>query len=325
LAKVLVALLALDIAGSGAAFARDPAPAGATLTVSSEPLGAMVYVDGEAQGATPLEVTKLSPGDHRVRVEKDGYLENSRLVSVASGQSRAVQVKLTPDSGARFTTTTQVEKKGGGGGGSKKGLWIALGVVAVGAGVALALAGGNEAPTVSATTATPTTGLAAATSIQFSTTASDPDGDALTYSWNFGDGGTGSGSNPTHVYQNAGTFNVTVTVSDSKASATGNTSVTIRSLSGTWRGTLDNFFNSTVSLTQNGATLSGSYSDQFAPDTTGPVTGSVSGPNRVTITVDPACCVPFTFSGTIDEALNRISGTTNGSGFVNAPWALTRQ
>jgi hypothetical protein len=292
------------------------------LTVSSEPLGATVYVDGEAQGATPLEVTKLSPGDHRVRVEKDGYLENSRLVSVASGQSRAVQVKLTPDSGARFTTTTQVEKKGGGGGGSKKGLWIALGVVAVGAGVALALAGGNEAPTVSATTATPTTGLAAATSIQFSTTASDPDGDALTYSWNFGDGGSGSGANPTHVYPSAGTFNVSVTVSDGEKSATGSTSVTIRSLSGAWGGTLDNTVSTTCNFSQNAASISGNCG--FV-GLTGTVSGAVSAPLVVRFTVTIPGFTPFTFNGNADTEVNRLTGSVTGSGFTGESWTMTRR
>jgi hypothetical protein len=317
----------VNVGGSGAAFAKQPEPGSASVTVVSEPAGATVYLDGLAQGATPLEV-RTPPGDHRVRVEKDGYLENSRVVSVGSGQSRSVAVKLTPDSGRLYTTTTttQVERRGGGGGGGgKKALWIGLGVAAVGAAAFFALRNTNEAPTVSGASASPSTALAAATTVTFSVQATDPDGDALTYTWNFGDGGSGSGASPTHVYQSTGTFSVTVTVSDGEKSATGSASVTVRALTGTWRGTLDNFFNSTVNITQNGSALSGSYSDQFGANTVGPVSGSVSGPNRVTFSVDPACCIPFTFSGTVDDAVNRITGSTNGSGFVNAPWTLTRQ
>jgi hypothetical protein len=327
MARLLVGLLALNVGGAGATFAKEPEPGAASLTVLSEPAGATVYLDGRAQGATPLEVRTL-PGDHRVRVEKDGYLENSRLVSVATGQSRAVQVRLTPDAGARYatTTTTQVERRGGGGGGGgKKALWIGLGVAAVGAAAFFALRKTNDPPTVSGASASPATALAAATTVTFSVQATDPDNDPLTYSWNFGDGSTGTGSNPTHVYQSAGNFSVTVTVSDGEKSATGSTSVNVRNLSGTWRGTLDNFFNSTVTITQSGSALSGSYTDQFGAQTIGPVSGSVSGPNRVTFSVDPACCIPFTFSGTVDDAINRISGFANGSGFVQAPWSLTRQ
>src|SRR5689334_944615 len=94
-ARTLVALLAANVAGTGLAHARETEPAGA-ISVVSEPVGATVYVDGQAQGTTPVAV-KAAPGDHRVRVEKNGYLENSRVVSVPSGSSRSVQVKLTPD------------------------------------------------------------------------------------------------------------------------------------------------------------------------------------------------------------------------------------
>lgn len=38
-----------------------------------------------------------------------------------------------------------------------------------------------------------------------------------------------------------------------------------------------------------------------------------------------SCCVPFTFSGTAGADLNTITGTVNGSGFVNDGWTLTRQ
>jgi len=200
MARALVTLLATNFVGIGAAHAREPEPA--AISIASEPAGANVYVDGQALGTTPVAV-KAAPGDHRVRVEKDGFLDNSRVVSVAAGASRAVQVKLTPDTGARAMMPVQVEtEKPGeksGGGGSKKALWIALGVVAVGAGAVFALKGGNKAPTVGSVSASPTTSLAG-TSVSFSAQASDPDGDALSYSWNFGDGATGTGaSTSTHT------------------------------------------------------------------------------------------------------------------------------
>jgi hypothetical protein len=45
-------------------------------------------------GNTPLQVGSLTPGDHRVRVVKDGYLENARVVSVGT-TPKNVLVKLT--------------------------------------------------------------------------------------------------------------------------------------------------------------------------------------------------------------------------------------
>jgi hypothetical protein len=328
---VLTALLLAGFPGANLAWATEPGAAAATggLDLTTDPPGAIVYVDGKVQGSTPFAASALPAGDHRVKVVKKGYLENSRVVRLSAGRTEKVQLKLTRSS-ASTAAAIQVEEEkdkdtGGGGGGGKKIALIGLGVVAVGAGAYFLLRETNKAPVASGVTATPSTGLAGATSVSFTANATDPDGDPLTFNWNFGDGGTGTGQTTTHTFQTGGAFNVQVTVSDGELSATANTSVTVRTLTGTFRGTLDNFFQATVSLSQNGTVLSGSYADQLGDTTRGPVTGSVAGPNRVTITVDPACCIPFTFQGTVDDAVNRISGTTNGSGFVNAPWTLVRQ
>jgi hypothetical protein len=324
--------MALGFPGSGLVHAGAAAPvATGSLSVETDPAGASVVVDGQSWGVTPLVERTLAPGDHRVRVVKDGYLENSRVVSVQAGQAGRVQVRLTPDGNTsavreqRDPTAPQQPKSGGG---SKKALLIGLGVVAVGAGVYLATKEGNKAPTVGGVTASPTTGLQGATSISFSAQASDPNNDALTYDWNFGDGSTGSGATVTKTYTTSGTMAVSVTVKDPKGlSATGNASVTIRSLAGTWRGNITGgtVFNTVVTLTHTGSTIAGSYTDQFGSTTAGPVNGgSVASPNTVRFQVNPACCVPFTFAGTASGDLNTISGTVNGSGFVNAPWTLTR-
>jgi PKD repeat protein len=227
----------------------------------------------------------------------------------------------------RHTTTTQVEKKGGssgGGGGSKKALWIGLGVLAAGAGAYFLLKDSNEAPTVSGASANPATGLAAATSVQFSVQAADPDGDALTVTWNFGDGGSGSGNNPSHVYQNAGTFNVTVTVSDGEKSATGSTSVTIRSLSGAWGGTLAGTLTSNCNFTQNAAAITGTCNFPQVGDT-GTISGTVSAALNVRFNCTIPGFQPFTFNGSADAEVNRLTGTVTGSGFNGNPWTLNRR
>jgi hypothetical protein len=302
------------------AFANGNAAAG-SVEVSSDPVGAAVYVDGQFEGNTPLRVESVTPGPHRVRVVKEGYLENRRIVDVQAGTSHDVRIPLTEHSGARF----QVDPgSSGGGGGSKKGLLIGLGAAAVGAGLFLALRTTNDPPTVSASSS-PGTGLAGATAVALTANGSDPDGDPLTYSWDFGDGASGSGASTSHVYANAGSYSATVTVSDGEESATATASVTIRDLSGTWTGSLSAFglvFNTTVSLTQSGTSLSGSYSDDFG--FAGPLTGSVSAPLGVTFTVDPPGIVPWTFSGDANGAITQLSGVANGSGFQNDPWNLSR-
>jgi microbial collagenase len=72
------------------------------------------------------------------------------------------------------------------------------------------------------------------TAVAFSSQASDANNDALTYAWVFGDGVTSTAPAPNHVYRTAGTFTVRLTVSDGKASSTQETTVTIKSLTGTW-------------------------------------------------------------------------------------------
>jgi hypothetical protein len=94
------------------------APTG-TLSVSSTPAGAAVYVDGQFVGQTPVNVPSLSDGDHRVRIVKDGYLENSRVVAVAAGKINPLLVRLTEGSmsgaGARGTGLKIVVLEGEGG------------------------------------------------------------------------------------------------------------------------------------------------------------------------------------------------------------------
>jgi hypothetical protein len=81
------------------ALGSAPRPADAvatgTLIIASDPVRAVVYVDGRFVGQTPIDELRLPAGDHRVRVTKDGYLENGRIVTIAANKSRAIQIRLT--------------------------------------------------------------------------------------------------------------------------------------------------------------------------------------------------------------------------------------
>lgn len=323
---VVVALsLALDpLAGAVAGSEPEGESSGMALSVASEPAGAMVYVDGQPRGTTPLGLKSLAPGDHRVRVVKTGYLENSRVLTLRAGRAHALDLKLTPHvASTRHTVqvdpdTPPAEEKGGSG---KKVALIALGVAAVGAGVYLALPK-NKPPVAGTVTTSPAVGLAAVTPIAFSAQgASDPDNDPLTYTWDFGDGGSASGQSVTHVYNAAGTFNVSVRVSDEKETATATGTATVRSLAGTWTGNLDGradtFF--TFNIAQSGTTLSGNYSDPV--NGAGALTGSVSAPLRVNMTHTIPEFIPGTWSGNLDADLNRITGTVVW--FVGGPRTFT--
>jgi hypothetical protein len=302
-----------------------PAPA---LTVLSQPAGAAVYVDGVYQGATPVAVDSVKPGDHRVHVMKDGYLENSRVVAVPSHKGSEVNVQLTPLTGTTrpsYQVDPGHSTSGGGGGGHKKALLIGLGVVAVGAGIYFATKDSNKAPTVSGVTANPTVALQAATAVSFSAAATDPDGDSLTYSWNFGDGASGNGATTSHTYATTGAFAVSVSVSDGKKSATGNANVTVQSLSGSWRGSFvapgGGSLPFTSTMTQSGTSLSGTYSD---PNSSGSLTGSIAAPNLVTMRLSIPGFLPINMTGTVDASLNRISGSATGFTVSGVTFSMTR-
>jgi PKD domain-containing protein/PEGA domain-containing protein len=302
------------------------------LSVASDPAGATVYVDGESHGATPVELKDLAPGDHRVTVVKDGFLDNSRVMSLRTGQSHDLQVKLTPSQAPAIrrprvrSQQEQVppageekEKKKGG----SKAKWIVLGLGVAGAGAAAYVLTQNDPPVPGTITTAPAgTGMAGGTSYTFTSNASDPDKDALTYEWNFGDGSTGSGQTTTHVYASAGTYSVTLTVKDKKHTVTAPAaSVTVaRNMAGLWTCNQEPGFEATVSwnLTQNGTSLGGTMT--FSGNLAGTVgqsgsIGTLAYPTSVTLSsvVFSIEDLPGGFdvrlNGNVDATGNTITGT----------------
>jgi hypothetical protein len=75
-----------------AAAAPAPSPTG-DLLVETTPKGAAVSVDGTARGKTPLTVTGLSPGHHKVVLESSDGVVIRREVNVRAGE-RAVTSEL---------------------------------------------------------------------------------------------------------------------------------------------------------------------------------------------------------------------------------------
>jgi hypothetical protein len=321
LKPVATIVIAALVIGPHAAALAGSAPTGG-LSVTTSPAGAAVYLDGQFAGRTPFAVANVASGDHRVRVVKDGYLENARVVSVPAGRPTAVEISLTPALGASADAIAQVRPAAGGGGGSKKKwLWIGL---AAGGGTAAAIVATNrnKAPTCGNVVATPATGLQSGTTVVLTAQGcTDPEGKELSYQWDLGDGGTGTGQTTTRVYTTAGTFSPKVTASDGKASATATGSVTIRSMVATWRGNavasgvLIPF--TIVVTTQSGSSLSGTYSDSAGPGT---VTGTVGANNVVSITVSQAPFTPFTFTGTVAGSLDTWTGLVG-----TLPFTATRQ
>ena len=79
-----------------AAAGTLPATAGTgSLAVRSDPAGANVYLDGEKAGTTPLTLTAVPAGTHRLLLTLQGYPDISRMVEIASGPNPEVSVTFT--------------------------------------------------------------------------------------------------------------------------------------------------------------------------------------------------------------------------------------
>jgi hypothetical protein len=334
LSWALTGALTLSLPGTGLSLAFGSERGHpADLSVGSDPVGAQVYVDGKLRGETPLTVERVSAGDHRVTVAKDGFLENSRVVTVAAGQGNSLRVNLTP-SGRASNALMQVEpgaepptsappvaaKKGGGGG---KVVLIALGVAAAGAGGYLLLKPKNSPPTVSFAGATPTgTAIVGVTSVSLAANGSDPDKDSLTYTWDFGDGSTPvtGGATVQHVFLRTGSLTVSVTVSDGKKSATATGAVPVGTLAGDYDFYIDGAIGSSRHLVvqQQGATFTGTF--YFGSSAYASANGTVSSPRAVVFTESFFSGGSMVFRGEATGDLARIEGTSSGQN-----WSFRRK
>ena len=72
-----------------------PKPQSARLTVRSNVVGDTVYVDERRYGPTGPSSIELPPGEHRVRVEKDGYGPWEERVVLGAGERRTLRASLT--------------------------------------------------------------------------------------------------------------------------------------------------------------------------------------------------------------------------------------
>ncbi|MEQ1870251.1 MAG: PEGA domain-containing protein, partial [Vicinamibacterales bacterium] len=86
--------LALTTMGGVVSAAGQRPDAPGTLLIISEPAEADVYVDGAPAGKTPVSVPTVA-GDHRVRLVKAGFLDNSRVVTTSSRKPLTMRVTLT--------------------------------------------------------------------------------------------------------------------------------------------------------------------------------------------------------------------------------------
>ena len=77
-------------------FLADPVATG--LGVETNPEGAEVWIDGELAGTSPFELDELTPGEHDVRVTKDGFLPLEERFEISEADvSEPLSFALQPE------------------------------------------------------------------------------------------------------------------------------------------------------------------------------------------------------------------------------------
>jgi hypothetical protein len=66
------------------------------LVLITDPAGARITVNGIGWGVTPLAIRYLPEGDKRIRVSKDGYVTDERVVRVTEGRPTRIAIRLQP-------------------------------------------------------------------------------------------------------------------------------------------------------------------------------------------------------------------------------------
>jgi cytoskeletal protein RodZ len=77
-----------------AAAAEPSAAAKAALVVTTEPGGARVTVNGIGWGLSPVTIPYLPPGDKRIRVSKEGFETQERVLRIGDGQRHSLDIQL---------------------------------------------------------------------------------------------------------------------------------------------------------------------------------------------------------------------------------------
>jgi cytoskeletal protein RodZ len=64
------------------------------LVVTTQPEGARVTVNGIGWGHSPVTVSHLPPGDQRIRMSKEGYATEERVLRLAEGRRETLDIRL---------------------------------------------------------------------------------------------------------------------------------------------------------------------------------------------------------------------------------------
>lgn len=185
----------------------------------------------------------------------------------------------------------------------------------------------NRPPTITSLTVSPSFGVSELTTFTYAASATDPDNDLVNYAWEMF-GTTRSGTAGTITLVGSGLGQVRVTVTDGKGGSVSDTrTITVGSMTGTWRGAAVDLGNFTMTLTQNGPMVTGTYfDDDFGAGRIDPAQpGSINASGRVEMRMKQAHFTDFTFRGEMDQSGRRVVGQLYGSGFNGQAFTMDKQ
>jgi hypothetical protein len=117
----------------------------AHISLRTEPEDVEVYLDGELAGRSPVKIADIQPGEHRLKLVKEGYLDKEEFIILAAGVQSEVSITLEKKVVEKKPTVAvtppekkpEVKK-------SKSWLWILLGGAAAAVVAVMASRGGKE-------------------------------------------------------------------------------------------------------------------------------------------------------------------------------------
>lgn len=115
----------------------------AQLKVETDPPIAQVFLDEELVGVTPLELTEVAAGEHKLRVVKQGYKTSEERLSLNVGEEKTVYITLEKEEKKPAVAVTPPEKKPEVKKKSNTLMWILIGGAAAVAVLILAGRGGG--------------------------------------------------------------------------------------------------------------------------------------------------------------------------------------
>jgi hypothetical protein len=78
-----------------------------TLDFSTDPSDAQLYIDGKLMGNTPISVPGIDPGEHKIKLVKEGYAPIEKTFNFAPGQRQSIGTSMEPLPGFLEVGSTQ--------------------------------------------------------------------------------------------------------------------------------------------------------------------------------------------------------------------------